>query len=302
MRRDGSALAVTRRTFLFWMGSVTAAVCSGTKSLAAAQRLMMVGKEGKPTSAIGQHFSGETLEYAMGFLWFKNAASCTVTFRETPDPGVFEAIIAGQTHGIIGAFTRFRRDIVSACMEEVDNGTRLRPLEFCEDVIVGSKHRKKSTRFDYENHQIVIVKERKGAAKEKRLALPAEETYYDPITASYNFRFGSFGPIERGRSYVVKTVPEKELTEISVTIASRDDEEKQKRPSSLKGQNAYFVFLQLDKDIINSSTGKIEGWLSSDAVPIEGRVRDVLLFGDIVGRKKNEQSGEHETGPQYSCR
>ena len=73
-----------------------------------------------------------------------------------------------------------------------------RPLAFCEDVIVGSRKRKKTTSFDYANHQIIIIKERKGTVKEKRLPLPPDETYYDPITASYNFRFGAFGPVERG--------------------------------------------------------------------------------------------------------
>ena len=284
---------LTRRAFLAWTGSVAATLFLKGCPVAAGEVASVVGADGEedvPESSrtIGQHFSGESLAYTMGFLWFNKAGSCTVTFEETSEAGIYEATIAGQTHGVIGAFTRFRRDILSASMQEVDNGKRFRPLEFCEDVIVGSKQRKKTTRFDYENHQITIIKERKGKIKEK--TLPLDETYCDPITASYNFRFGGFGPIERGRQYVVKTVPEKELTEIRVAIASLEEEKEKKRPKALRGENAFFVYLQLDKDLIRSTSGKIEGWLSETMIPIEGRIRDVVLFGDITGRLSDIES------------
>jgi len=295
-------MEVTRRTFLTRIIGVIGAIL-GRRTLLLYAEGMPAGT-GTPTggrehldSTIGRHFAGEALDYAMSFLWFRNAASCRVTFQETAEPGIYEATIVGQTHGIIGAFTRFRRDILSARMEEVDAGKRFRPLEFCEDVIVGSKHRKKTTRFDYQNHRITILRERKGTIREKILPLPPEETYYDPLTASYNFRFGSFGPVERGRKYVIKTVPEKKTTEIHVAVAAPGEEQGKKRPEGVQHKHAYFVYLQLDKELIRSTSGKIEGWLSEAMVPLEGRVRDVVLFGDVVGRIYSVYNQPIESNP-----
>lgn len=281
-------MKVTRRIFLAWISGVAGAILGRrTFFIYAEDRAVRNGTPAEDNNefgpTIGRHFAGEALGYTMSFLWFRKAASCRVTLQKADEPGIYEATIAGQTHGVIGAFTRFRRDILCARMEEVDGGKRFRPLEFREDVIVGSKQRKKITRFDYQNHQITIIKERKGTVKEKALPLPPEETYYDPLTASYNFRFGSFGPVERGRRYVIKAVPEKEITEIHVAVASREEEERRKRPEALHQKQAYFVYLQLDKEIIRSTSGKVEGWLSETMIPIEGRIRDVVLFGDIVG-------------------
>jgi hypothetical protein len=285
--------ASTRRAFLRWAGSLAAMIFCGGDSCAAFAgsgfNEASTDKEFEVSSrTIGQHFVGEQLTYTMSFLWFKRAGSCTVRFEPAPELGLYDVTIAGQTHGVIGTITRFRRDVLSARVEEVDGGKRFRPLVFQEDVIVGSKHRKKTTRFDYRSRQITITKERKGKVKEEVIPLPPDEVYHDPITASYNFRFGCFGPIERGRRYVIKTVPKKGLTKIQVTIASQAEELKKKRPAALRGKNAYFVYLQLDKDIIGSKSGNIEGWLSADLVPIEGRIKDVVFFGDIVGKKEGQ--------------
>jgi hypothetical protein len=40
---------------------------------------------------------------------------------------------------------------------------------------------------------------------------------------------------------------------------------------------------QVDRKDVSSASGKIEGWVSSDAVPIKGTLKDAILFGDLNG-------------------
>ena len=42
--------------------------------------------------------------------------------------------------------------------------------------------------------------------------------------------------------------------------------------------------LSLDPEITHSKEGLVEGWLTKDLYPLEGAVKDVMLFGDITGR------------------
>lgn len=281
----------TRRIFLKWIGSLAALFFTSGKLFAANSDSFSEGACSDTIVAdrargIGEKFTGEELTYDLSFLWFKKAASGTVTFQALGQKGEYEATIQGQTHGFIGFGTRFRRDILTSRMEAVDGGRRLRPLEFREEVTTGSRHRKKITHFDHVNHEVVITRERKGVAKQNTIPVPKGETYYDPITAFYNLRFGSFGPIIKGRQFLIQTVPKKDFTCIRLTVACDEEEPKKSPAGETADEKTYFVFAEIDKDIFQSTSGKIELWLSSDLVPLEGRVKDVILFGDIVGKLK----------------
>jgi len=287
--------SVTRRIFLKCITSIPALLFMTEKLYAATSNSLLEALNNNSdvtntASSIGRKFAGEELKYNLSFLCFRKAASCTATFQATPQKGSYEATISGQTHGLIGLATRFRRDILTSRMEEVDGGKRLRPLEFREDVIIGHRQRKKITRFDYINHEITITREKRGVVKQKTIPLPEGETYYDPVTASYNFRFGSFGPIIKGRQFLIKTVPKRDFTYIRLTVASEEEARKKRESRDSSNKKAYFVYAEIDKDIVRSTSGKLEGWFSSDLVPLEGRVKDVVWFGDIVGKLKEQNT------------
>jgi len=164
------AESVTRRIFLRWMGSLPALFFMernlyGANSDSFLEAVRSDNGVTDPARSIGQKFAGEELKYNLSFLWFKRAARCTATFQALPQKGNFEATIKGETQGFIGLATRFRRDILTSRMEEVDGGKRLRPLEFREDVIIGRRQRKKTTQFDHLNHEIVITREKQGVVK-----------------------------------------------------------------------------------------------------------------------------------------
>ena len=237
----------------------------------------------KTQGSIGQTFLGEELTYTLSLLFFRNAGTYRINLRALPEKKQYLAEVRGQTQGFIGMVTWFRKDLLTCRMEEVDDGKRLRPLELNDDWVIGNRHRRTTTVFDYHHHQIVVTKERGERIRTKTIPLPEGETYYDAISGSYNFRFGVFGPIERGREYVVKIVPEKKYKTISIRVGSFN-EEKANRPSrSSFTDKAHFITLQVNKDLMRSKTGRIELWLSSKNVPTEGKVKDVIFFGDVVG-------------------
>jgi hypothetical protein len=118
--------------------------------------------------------------------------------------------------------------------------------------------------------------------------------YDDFIAASYNFRYGVYGGIERGGKYTVATFPKKGPSSYEVRVASKEEEDKRKKSEKLKDGKEYYVKLFLDPEVTRSKEGLIEGWLSKELYPTEGTIKDVILFGDVKGtliKKKIIQRG-----------
>ncbi len=194
------------------------------------------------------------------------------------------AILQTETLGVLGFIARYRVDTYRATMEEVEGGRRLRALSFEEDVKIGSKVRKKTHLFDYQRRKWVTVRQRKdGAAEKTEEEIPPGMTYDDFVTASYNFRYGVYGEIERGRKYVVPTFPRKGPSSYEVAVATQPEEEMKRRFEKVKEGKDFFLSLLLDPEITHSKKGLIEGWLSKEFYPIEGTIKDVVFFGDVKG-------------------
>jgi hypothetical protein len=241
-------------------------------------------------SSIGEFFKGEELSYEVGFWLFKRAAMGRVSFREMGEKGRYLAILQGETMGILGWVARYRTDTYRAVMEEIDGGKRLRSVSFEEEVKIGSKVRKRTHFFDYKNRKWIRVRQRKDGSKgREEVDIPPGAVYDDFVTASYNFRYGVYGEIERGKKYTVPTFPKMGPAHYEVQVASKEEEEKRRRSEKIKDGKEYFVRLFLDPEVTHSKEGVIEGWLSRELYPLEGTIRNVVLFGDVKGTliKKN---------------
>ena len=234
--------------------------------------------------SIGEFFKGEELSYEIGFWLFKRVAQGKISFREMGRKGHYLAILRGETLGVLGWVARYRVDTYSSIMEEVDGGRSLRSISFEEDVKIGGKSRKRIHFFDYKNRKWIKVRQRKDGTRTREEAeIPPGMLYDDFVTASYNFRYGVYGEIERGKKYTVRTFPKKGPSSYEVRVASKEEEEKKRKSEKVKGDKEYFVRLLLDSEITHSKEGMIEGWLSKELYPIEGTIRDVVLFGDVKG-------------------
>ncbi len=242
--------------------------------------------------SIAEFFKGEELSYEVGFWFFKKAAVGKLTFKEMEKKGRYLATLQAETMGILGFVARYRVDTYRSVMEEVDGGKRLRSLSFEEDVKVGEKLRRRTHLFDYQKMKWVQTRRRKdGTIVRTEEDIPYGKIYDDFLTASYNFRFGVYGEIERGKRFTVPTFPKKGPSSYEVIVATQEEEERRRKSERVKEGKDYFVRLSLDPEITHSKEGVIEGWLSKDLYPIEGTIRDVVLFGDVTGRLVNKVRG-----------
>ncbi len=114
--------------------------------------------------------------------------------------------------------------------------------------------------------------------------IPEGKTYDDFLTAAYNFRCGIYGVVERGKSYKVSTFPRQGTGIYEVKVASKKEEERRRKSEGGGEEKEYAIDLKFDPDIVNSKEGLIEGWLSKDLYPVEGTIKDVILFGDVQAR------------------
>ncbi|MGD2127122.1 MAG: hypothetical protein PVG99_13640 [Desulfobacteraceae bacterium] len=79
------------------------------------------------------------------------------------------------------------------------------------------------------------------------------------------------------------------MNSLELAIASREEEEKQRQKESNKKGKDFFLRFRVNREDVSSKSGEIEGWLSSDAVPMKGTIKDVILFGDLWGELVERQ-------------
>jgi hypothetical protein len=235
-------------------------------------------------NSIAEFFKGEELVYEIGVWIFKRVALGTLSFKEMGEKGRYMATLQAETLGVLGWVARYRVDTYHSIMEEVEGRRRLRSLSFEEDAKIGSKLRKKIHLFDYQKRKWIQMRRRKdGVMVRTEEEIPRGMVYDDFLTASYNFRYGVYGEIERGRKYTVATFPRKGSSSYEVIVAGKEEEEKRKKYEKLKDGKDFYLKLYLDPEITHSKEGLIEGWLSKELYPMEGTIKDVMLFGDVKG-------------------
>jgi hypothetical protein len=237
---------------------------------------------------IGQFFSGEELRYEISFLFLKKVAVAKMMFKPAEQKGRYIAVLQGETLGVVGWLSKYRKDTYRAVMEEIDGGRRLRSITFEENVKIGKKTRSYFHEFDYQKKKWSKQSSRRGVrTRTSESAIPEGKTYDDFLCASFNFRHGVYGQVERGKSFNIPTFPRKGLSSYEIKIATKEEEERM-RVADKVGDNAeYLITLKLDPEITDSRTGIIEGWLSKDICPVEGIIKDVVLFGDVHGKLVN---------------
>jgi hypothetical protein len=235
-------------------------------------------------NSIAEFFKGEELQYDIGLWLFKKVAVGKISFEEMGEKGRYLATLQGETLGVLGFVARYRVDTYRSVMEEIDEGRRLRSISFEEDVKIGSKVRRRTHFLDYQKRKWTRIRQRNDGSKTREeTEIPPGMVYDDFVTATYNFRYGAYGKIERGKTYKVATFPKKGATSYEVRVASTEEEEKRRKSEKSKDGKEYFLKLFLDAEMTHSKEGLIEGWLSKELYPVEGRIKDVIFFGDVRG-------------------
>ena len=274
---------ITRRFFLRLLAGLP--LLTGLPfCLPTASAQVSINGQTTPKVPIGQTFTGEELHYDIAFWFLKKVAVVRMTFAPCTERGRYVSTLQGETVGLMGFVTRYRTDSYRAVMEELDGGRRLRSLSFEEQVQIGKQSRKHTHTFDHKNRKWVERNVRmSGATSEEQHDIPGDQDYNDFLTASYNFRYGVYGAVERGKTYRVPVFPKKDVTTYDVKVASRAEEDRLRDRRSVPDGSEYRIELAMDPEVLNSERGLIKGWLAKELYPVEGVMEDVFLFGDVCG-------------------
>ena len=76
------------------------------------------------------------------------------------------------------------------------------------------------------------------------------------------------------------------MQSVKLHIADIEVEEKYRRSESDQAGKDFFIRFQINPEDVSSGSGEIIGWLSADATPVKGTIRDVVFFGDLWGELK----------------
>jgi len=282
---------VTRRYFLRWLLGLpfVSSFFVGAPFLHAR---MSPATQQEPLLSIGESFAGEEFQYEIDFWVLRRVAVATLSFTKAKEQGRYIITLKGETVGLIGFLSRYRVDAYKAVAEEIDGGRRLRSLSFEEYVKVGKKVRKHIHTFDHEKRTWIHRTIRSsGATSDVEHPIPSGAEYNDFLTAAYNFRYGVYGSIERGKTYTIPTFPRKERSSYELKIAPKNVEDEVRKSNNIMAESEYLIQIWLDPDIVNSPEGAIEGWLSKEIYPVEGTIKDVFLFGDVHGHLVKKGKG-----------
>jgi len=236
------------------------------------------------SNGIVQKFLGEELTYQIGFWLFNRCGEAKTTFVQTEYQGVYRATLAGRTLGFVDVVLGRYRYSYASYLELSPKGDRLRPLRFTLTKKRIGKESKYSVTFNYSKKQLIfsrVTHNQESHSHQETQPMKEGLIYEDYLTLFYNFRYGCYGPIQRGRTYHLPLHVHKGMSSIDLSIASREEEEKHRKEE------------RVNREDVSSNSGDIEGWLSSDATPVKGTIKDVILFGDLWGELIARKAGAH---------
>jgi len=239
-----------------------------------------------PRIPISGRFIGERLAYEMTFMMLFNAARLILELLPHGEENHYLASFHAETKGFVGWIVGHRKYHFKTVVEEVDRGERFLPHRFETSKIVKKKKLEKIYQFDYEKKELQIKHIDQGKLK-KSFTVPflPQKPYNDILSLFYNFRYGAFGPVEKGRRYQFCGLPKNEdKKEVPYTVELYSEKNETGRRGEFDWQDpGYVARVQIDKEILATKEGIIWVLLDQEMVPSRGILEDAVAFGDVVG-------------------
>ncbi len=281
-KKIASSLGIFRPLVITLFLTLTCAVsCSPVTVYAQTETTQGKGviKEFKAQGDI-RRFEGEQLLFDISFMFFDNAATANVRFFEKN--GRYFSILKAETKGFVGFVTSHRKHFYKATFDVSKDGRRVLTRKFEREVIIGDDVEKTTHYLDYDNRKHFWFKYNNNQLTEQKTELIPEGKFYDDILASfYNFRNGAYGPLIKGNHYKIDTIPDKSMKDISVHILSDKEQEKIREEQDRPKGDEYLLNVVIPKEIFKTDTGELLFWGSRHFVPLETKVLNYVLLGDL---------------------
>ncbi len=269
-------LMTRRNCFRFFMGSCGLLLAWPLSNLTAAVKTNRQN--------IIDQFQVEELIYKIGFWLFSHCGNARTSFVKTDLPGIYRLGLEGHSVGFIDFLVgKLRYDYISYAQFSASED-RLRPVVFQVKKKRAGKTRRRRIVFDYIEKEIVFsTKGSDGKIKVQREPLMTKRIYEDYLTLFYNFRHGYYGSFEKGREYKLPLYIRKNMKLLVLRIVDDEHKKKQHQGEPGKVDKGFFLQFKVDRDDVSSGSGEVEGWLSPNAIPLKGTIKDVIFFGDLWG-------------------
>ncbi len=237
----------------------------------------------KPESILDR-FLGEELFFHIGYWLIPHCGEAESDLVQTDIPNIYRASLQGRTVGIIDVLVgRLRYSYVSYS-QFVEKEDRLRPLFFQIIRKRAGKERHRYITFDYKAGEIIFSKiGSDGKSKVRRETLQADTIYEDYLTLGYNLRHGKYGIPERGKDYQLPLYVTKKKKSIKLHVASTIEAQKMHPDEPIRLDKDFLITFQVDRKDLSSGSGEVELWVTPEIVPISGKIKDVVFFGDLWG-------------------
>ena len=224
---------------------------------------------------------GEQLTYDVSFLWFDRLAIGTIQLTRGEQPGTYVAMLEARTRGFSAFVTNHRVERYQTVMEVGPDGL-LRPLEYSAHTLKGEGQQQRemetSYSFDYIHHQVLYQKIKNHIVKsDEMLPLDSKEQVFDILSAFYNLRIGSFGPIDKHQIHL-PTFQRKGIEEIVVEPIAKGSE----KDSFFSDDNVLCKVL-LNPEVFGTDGRDLLVSFNEHNQPQKAVVKNVIGLGDVRG-------------------
>lgn len=235
-----------------------------------------------PVSHPIESLVGEELTYDVSFLWFDHLAVGTIRLSRGEQAGTYLAVLEASTRGFAAMVTRDRIESIQTLMELGEDGL-LRPLVHGSHSFKGKgdKQQEKITSysFDYQAHQVKFQKIKNNRIyDDELLPLETDGPVYDILSAFYNLRSGSFGPLD-GEQIVFPTFHRKGIEEIVFAPVDRDE----LQDADFFSTRNILRKILVDPEIFKTSGRDLLVSFDDSGRPQKAVVKNVIGLGDVKG-------------------
>ena len=272
-----SGFAVTRRDCLRYL-------IHGWGLLLAMPLSLARGAKIASGPSILEKFLGEELHYRIGFWLISHCGDARTGFLPTDMPDIYRIRLEGHGIGFINSLLGGVTYSYTSFCRYISDQDRLQPVYFELEKKRGSRVSRHSAGFNHGANEIVFIRtESSGETVINKEPMKTDRIYEDYLTLFYNFRHGYYGPLKRNRQYQLPLYTKNQMLPVKLQVADVEAEHKYRRRELNQAGKDFFMRFQINPEDVSSGSGEIIGWLSADATPVKGTIRDVVFFGDLWG-------------------
>jgi hypothetical protein len=235
-----------------------------------------------------QGLVGEDYLYTIDFLFFTRLAEGELRLSATDLPNVYRAELVGRTLGVASWLTGDRTQTYSSLMKLTPDGS-LRSIEHVATITKRKwgkwQNRVRYYRYDYEQGKIFDKKSKEGEFRlEKEYDIPAGQQPVDMLTAFYNLRAGTYGPLVRGARFLISTYAKGKFPKLEINVLTLE----QQAEHGYLPPHGLLVQVKVDPEVFETGSGKLYIWFNDAGIPERGIIEDLIGFGDIRGYLNEE--------------